>query len=353
MTDMRRIASDILQSGTVIPAHPLVLDASKRLDERRMRALSRYYLDAGAGGLAVGVHTTQFEIRDPTHGLLEPVLELVAEEMKTRKPDAVRIAGICGRTDQALSEAACAKAYDYDVGLVSLSAYPNADNGTLIEHCRKLSEVIPIMGFYLQPAVGGRLLDVDFWNAFADLEGVVGIKVAPFSRYGTMDVLRGLASSHRSHEVALYTGNDDHIVLDLLTPFHVATPGGAPIELRFVGGLLGHWAVWTHQAVSLAERIAQQHADRRLPDKDLLVMAGQITEANQAIFDVDHGFRGCIPGIHEILRRQGLLEGHWYLDPSLGLSPGQAEGIDRICQQYPHLTDDAFVKEHLHDWIRS
>ena len=351
MPRVRGEAISIFRSGTVIPAHPLVLDSPRRLDERRMRALTRYYLAAGAGGLAVAVHTTQFEIRDPKHDLLEPVLELVSSEMCARAPHAVRIAGICGRTEQALTEASLATKHGYDIGLLSLAAFRDASNEVLIEHCRAVAEAIPVMGFYLQPAVGGRALDAEFWRDFANIEGVVGIKIAPFSRYGTLDVLRGVASSARASQIALYTGNDDHILLDLLAPVRITLDSGETVELTIVGGLLGQWAMWTRRAVELLEAIHRRTARHEPPTGELLALAGQLTEANQAIFDVRNGFRGCIPGIHEVLRRQGLLEGHAYLDESLDLSPGQAEEIESVCRRYPHLADDEFVKENLHEWI--
>jgi hypothetical protein len=350
MNALRAEAAKLLYSGAVIPAHPLALTARRTLDERRMRALTCYYLSAGAGGLAVGVHTTQFEVRDRKHGLLEPVLAVVGAAMKQMRPDAIRIAGICGPTEQAIDEARLARKHHYDVGLLSLAAHGNASNGDLLTHCRAVAEQLPLLGFYLQPAVGGRLLDTTFWRDFCRIDGVVGIKIAPFDRYGTLDVMRGVAESGRADDVALYTGNDDHIVLDLLTPFPTVQDGQAE-PLRMVGGLLGQWAVWTHSAVALLERVHTVWAGDGRPDRELLVLANQLTEANQAIFDVKHAFRGCIPGIHEILCRTGLMAGRWCLDPALDLSPGQEEAIDRVCRAYPHLTDDGYVKEHLHEWL--
>jgi hypothetical protein len=347
---LRPSAGDMLRRGTVIPAHPLALDAGRCLDDRRMRALTRYYLAAGAGGLAAAVHTTQFEIRDPKHALLKPVLTLVVEEMAARRPDAVRIAGICGRTSQAVAEASLARDLGYDIGLVSLAAFARDNNESMIEHCRAVAEILPIMGFYLQPAVGGRSLDTAFWRSFSLIEGVVAIKVAPFNRYATRDVLRGVAESGRASEIALYTGNDDHILLDLLVPHEIEAQSGT-VRLRFVGGLLGQWAVWTRAAVRHLEQAQDADAQAGLPAVELLAIADQMTEANQAIFDVPNGFQGCIPGIHEVLYRAGLLPGTWCLDPDLGLSPGQAQAIDRIVRAYPHLTDDEFVKEHLDEWL--
>jgi dihydrodipicolinate synthase/N-acetylneuraminate lyase len=333
---------EILLRGVVIPAHPLALTADHRLDHRRQRALTRYYLDAGVGGLAVGVHTTQFAIRDK--GLFEPVLALAAEEM--RGHDVVQIAGICGPTRQAVAEAQSAASLGYHAGLLSLAALRDATVPQLIAHARAVSEVIPLVGFYLQPAVGGRVLPVEFWREFASIERVAAIKMAPFDRYQTLDVLRGVAESGRASEIALYTGNDDHIVLDLLTPFHVAGR-----ELRIVGGLLGHWAVWTHSAVHLLERLRPLRASTEPIQPAWLTLAEQITDSNGALFDVANQFRGCIAGIHEVLRRQGLLDGIWCLDPAETLSPGQTEELDRIAREYPHLNDDEFVRANLDRWL--
>ena len=330
-----------LHRGLAIPAHPLALNAARRLDERRQRALTRYYLAAGAGGLAVGVHTTQFAIRDPRHGLFEPVLSLAAEEMDRAGRPVVRIGGICGDTAQAVREATLLRELGYHAGLLSLAALANADADALIDHARAVGEILPLVGFYLQPAVGGRLLPVAFWRRFLEIDAVVAIKVAPFNRYQTLDVIRALADSRRT-DVALYTGNDDAIVTDLLTPFRIGDR-----ELRFRGGLLGHWAVWTQPAVALLQRCLTEPASA-----ELLRLGAEVTDANAAFFDAANGFRGCIAGLHEVLRRQGLLEGIWCLDPEEGLSPGQAEEIDRVQAAYPHLTDDTFVAEHRDAWLR-
>ena len=340
-----------LQDGLVIPAHPLALTAERRLDERRQVALTRYYCAAGAGGLAVGVHTTQFAIRDPGAGLLAPVLTLAARTMAEHERETgrrlVRIAGVCGGTDQAVAEAALARDLGYDAGLLSLGALREATNEVLLTHCRRVAEVLPLFGFYLQPAVGGRVLDHGFWRRFLEIEAVVAIKVAPFSRYHTLDVARTLAWSGRAGEVALYTGNDDAIVTDLLTDFRVG-PGGATV--RFAGGLLGQWAVWTRQAVRLLERVKEYRASGRGAG-ELLAEGAQLTDANAALFDARNGFKGCIAGIHEVLRRQGLLAGRWCLDPHEDLSPGQAEEIDRVLAAYPHLADDAFVAASRERWL--
>jgi hypothetical protein len=331
-----------LLSGLVIPAHPLALNSQRQLDERRQRALTRYYLAAGAGGIAVGVHTTQFAIRDPKFGLLERVLVLAAEE--SRGNGIVKIAGVCGRNKQALAEAELAARLGYDAVLLSLADLKHETIPQLLEHARAVATVVPIIGFYLQPAVGGRLLTYEFWRQFVEIENAVAIKIAPFNRYQTLDVVRALAQSGRARDVALYTGNDDNILNDLLTKFDFGTQ-----PLRIAGGLLGHWAVWTKTAVSHLA-LAKQHSDP-VPG-ELLTLAQQITDANSAIFDPAHNFKGCIPGIHEILRRQGLLEGRWCLDPEEELSPGQSAELDRVCGSYPHLQDDAFVKEHLDEWLR-
>jgi hypothetical protein len=345
-------AFEVLRQGVVIPASPLALNAQRRWDERRQRALWRYYIAAGAGGIAVGVHTTQFAIRDPQIGLFRPLLELACEEFDradaTRNEPLVRIAGICGDTPQALSEAELARAMGFHAGLLSLSALKEADDDTLIAHCQRVAEVIPLVGFYLQPAVGGRVLSYRFWRRFAEIENVVAIKIAPFNRYQTLDVVRAIAEAERD-DIALYTGNDDNIVLDLLTPYRFNV-GGKQVERRIVGGLLGHWAVWTKRAVELLERCHVAAQQPAIP-ADLLRLAIEVTDCNAAFFDAANGFRGCIAGIHEVLRRQGLLEGIWCLDPNETLSPGQADEIDRVYRSYPHLNDDAFVAEHLQEWL--
>jgi dihydrodipicolinate synthase/N-acetylneuraminate lyase len=330
---------DRLHEGLVIPAHPLALDRRRRLDARRQRALTRYYLAAGAGGLAVGVHTTQFEIHDPASGLLRPVLELAAEEAGRSEHRPVLVAGAVGPTVQAVAEAGLAREFGYDAVLLSMGALRDADEDALIDHSRAVAEVLPLFGFYLQPAVGGRLLSFAFWRRLAEIESLVAIKIAPFNRYQTLDVVRAVATSGR--DIALYTGNDDNIVVDLLTTFPFA-------ELRIAGGLLGHWAVWTRRAVELLEEVK---AARDPIPAHLLTRAAEITESNAAIFDPQHGFAGCIPGIHEVLHRQGLLEGTWTLDADEQLSPGQREAIDRIYRDYPHLTDDEFVQERLDSWL--
>lgn len=342
-----------LHSGLVIPAHPLALTEDGRFDEQRQRALSRYYHASGAGGLAVAVHTTQFEIRQPKHGLLRPVLELAAETV-TAQDEAtgrhtVLIAGICGDTRQAVAEATLARELGYHAGLLSLGALPEADDETLLAHCRTVASEMPLFGFYLQPAVGGRVLSVHFWRKFAEIPNLVGIKIAPFNRYQTLDVVRAVAESGRQREIALYTGNDDAILLDLLTE-HAVPVGSETVRLRIVGGLLGHWACWTRRAVELLETCKQARDSGQLTP-ELLTLAAQVTDCNAALFDAANSFAGCIAGIHQVLYRQGLLASTRCLDPAEGLSPGQAEEIDRVSSSYPHLTDDAFVAEHLDQWL--
>lgn len=338
----------LLREGVAIPAHPLALDAGRRFDRRRQRALTRYYVDAGSGGLAVGVHTTQFEIRDV--GLYRPVLEAAMEDSRawTDRP-LVMVAGLAGRTEQAVEEARVAAGLGYHAGLLSLAAMKGAAPEEVLAHCRRVAEEIPLVGFYLQPAVGGVSLDADFWREFCAIDNVVAVKVAPFNRYRTIDVMRGLVEARAEERVTLYTGNDDHIVLDLVTPFAVKRDG-MPVILRFRGGLLGHWSVWTRGAVRMLEGLKAAVAAGPLPP-EILALDSAVTDCNAAFFDVANNFHGCIAGCHEILRRQGLLEGTWCLNPEEGLSPGQAEAIDRICRLYPELSDDAFVAENLERWL--
>jgi hypothetical protein len=340
-----------LRGGLVIPAHPLALNAERKLDERRQRALSRYYIEAGSGGLAVGVHTTQFAIRRPEVGLYAPVLKLAAEVAVEYLQRPILIAGVLGDTRQAVAEAAAARDIGYDAALLSLAGLGDWSEQRLLDHCSAVAEVLPLVGFYLQPAVGGIPLPYAFWRRFAEIEQVVAIKVAPFSRYRTLDVVRAVVDAGRHEDIALYTGNDDTILHDLLTPFNLCDGRGNPAEVHMVGGLLGHWAVWTHAAVNLLDQargVVQSHAP--VP-QSLLRLAPQITDCNAAFFDAANAFRGCIAGLHEVLRRQGLLAGTWCVDPAECLSPGQSEEIDRVYRAYPHLNDDAFVTEHLDRWL--
>jgi dihydrodipicolinate synthase/N-acetylneuraminate lyase len=326
-----------LFQGLVIPAHPLALNAERKLDERRQRALTRYYLAAGSGGVAVGVHTTQFAIRQV--GLYKPVLQLACDEM--RGHNVAAIAGVVGPLKQVVAEAEVARDLGYHAVLLSPGGLAQASIDELIERARAVAGVLPVIGFYLQPSVGGRILPFEFWVRFAQIENVVAIKMAPFNRYQTIDVVRAVAESGRAGEIALYTGNDDNIVIDLLTLYRFGD-----VKLRIVGGLLGHWAVWTNNAVKMLERLRGSFVP------DFLTLNIQVTDANAAFFDVANDFHGCIAGIHEVLRRQGILAGRSCLDPHEDLSPGQMEEIDRVYAAYPHLNDDAFVREHIDTWLR-
>jgi hypothetical protein len=341
-----------LQVGVVIPAHPLALNEARELDEKRQRALTRYYMASGAGGIAVGVHTTQFEIRDKDINLFEPVLRLAAEEVKKAELNRpfIKVAGICGPTEQALAEANLAASLGYDLGLVSMGGLNSWTEEGLLERTRKIAEVIPVFGFYLQPSVGGRVLSYEFWKEFASIPGVKAIKMAPFNRYQTIDVVRAVCHSSRRDDIALYTGNDDNIIADLLTTYRFNIEGQA-VEKSIVGGLLGHWAVWTHKAVQLLDDIKQFKNNPEATQFEWLTRGIEVTDSNAAFFDSAHQFKGCIAGIHEVLRRQGLLEGRWCLNPEEELSPGQMDEINRVYNAYPYLHDDEFVKKHLNEWL--
>lgn len=344
--------SAALHEGLAIPAHPLALTAERRLDERRQRALTRYYIASGAGGIAVAVHSTQFEIREPEVGLLEPVLRLAAEEVERAaltRPF-LKVAGICGGMEQAEQEARLAARYGYEAGLLSMGGLQDWSEERLLERTRRVADILPVFGFYLQPSVGGRSLSFDFWRKFAEIDGVIAIKMAPFNRYQTLDVVRAVMESSRAAEIALYTGNDDNIVNDLLTTFRFNIDG-KPAEKKIVGGLLGHWAVWTSKAVQLLEEIKKIRNDSTFA-AGWLTLGAEVTDSNAALFDPAHHFHGCIPGIHEALRKQGLLEGLWCLNPQEQLSPGQLEEIARVRRDYPHLTDDDFVAAHLAEWLQ-
>ena len=342
-----------LRAGLVIPAHPLALTEERDLDERRQRALTRYYHAAGAGGVAVGVHTTQFEIREPRHALFEPVLTLAAETVaacdQAGGRQTVRIAGVCGTTAQAVTEARFARETGFHAGLLSLGALRQGGDDVLLAHCRSVAREIPLVGFYLQPAVGGCVLSFNFWRRFVEIPNVVAIKIAPFNRYQTLDVVRAVAEAGRAREVALYTGNDDSIVTDLLTEFAIPTSAGE-VRLRIVGGLLGHWACWTRAAVKLLEECKATWTDGEIPAR-LLTLAAQVTDCNAAFFDAANGFAGCIAGIHEVLRRQGLMANTLCLNPREQLSPGQRGEIDRVWEAYPHLNDVEFVRRNLTNWL--
>jgi dihydrodipicolinate synthase/N-acetylneuraminate lyase len=336
-----------------MPAHPLAVDNRRRFDERRQRALTRYYHAAGAGGVAVGVHSTQFAIHEPEVGLLKPVLQLVAETVKDcdRRTGAqtVLVAGICGRTEQALKEAHFARQTGYHVGLLSPVSFRDAEDDEIIAHCNAVAHEIPLMGFYLQPAAGGRFLSEAFWRRLTEIPNLVAIKIAPFNRYRTLDVVRAVTAAGRTEDVVLYTGNDDHILIDLLTEYDLPTSAGRA-KVPIVGGLLGHWACWTQKAAGVVEQAHRARENGIIP-KTLLTLAAQITDCNAAFFDAANLYAGALPGVHEVLRRQGLLENNYTLDPHEELSPGQAAEIDRVYRAYPHLNDDDFVHSNLSSWL--
>lgn len=343
-----------LRDGMVIPAHPLALSDQGEFDVRRQRALTRYYHAAGAGGVAVGVHTTQFEIREPQIGLFEPVLRTAAdslneiERMGGRK--LVRICGVCGQTDQAMGEAKLGAALGYHAALLNLTAFCDATDDEMIRHCRRVAQAIPLVGFYLQAAAGGRRLSFNFWRQFAEIPNVVAIKTAPFNRYQTLDVIRGVAHSGRADQIALYTGNDDNIVSDLVSRFDVPA-NGRTVRLRIVGGLLGHWAVWTSKAVQVLARCNAAAANDAPVSADVLALAAQVTDCNAALFDVLNDFAGSIAGVQAVLHDQGLLASTRCLSPREVLSPGQREELDRVRRDYPHLIDDDFVAAHRTEWL--
>lgn len=339
-----------LDSGTIIPAHPLALTASRKLDEEHQRLLTRYYMAAGAGGIAVGVHSTQFEIRAPQINLYERVLELAAEEVRQAKLNRpfLKIAGICGPTQQAVKEAETALKYGYDIGLLSMGGLHNYSEAEILDRTKAVASVIPIFGFYLQPNVGGRVFSYDFWLQFAEIENIVAIKVAAFNRYQTLDVVRAVCHSTRRNKIALYTGNDDNIVADLLTCYQFNIDGQM-VQKEFIGGLLGHCAVWTNAVVNLFEQIKLCKANGRKGISDLLIKGIQVTDMNAAIFDPAHAYHGCIPGIHEVLKNQGLLKGTWCLNPEEKLSIGQADEIHRVIRDYPQLIDDEFVRDFINN----
>jgi dihydrodipicolinate synthase/N-acetylneuraminate lyase len=349
MRKLNQILKMHLHGGTVLPAHPLALNYKRELDVEIQRQLTRYYLASGAGGVAVGVHSTQFEIRDPQINLFDTVLKLAAEEIEKASLSSpfIKIAGICGPTTQATEEAETALNYGYDMGLLSMGGLQGWTEEEILNRVKEVAAIIPVFGFYLQPSVGGRIFSYDFWEQFAEIDNVEAIKCASFNRYQTLDVMRAVAQSSRRDEIAMYTGNDDNIVADLLTRYRFEVEGKV-YEKEFVGGLLGHWAVWTQKAVKLLEEVKDCKANGSGQDWARMLSKGvEVTDANAAMFDPAHHFHGCIPGMHEFMRRQGLLKGIWCLNPNEVLSPGQSGEIDRIYRDYPHLHDDVFVKEFL------
>ena len=355
-TNMNRheIALKKLHEGTVIPANPLALDENRKFDEKRQRALVRYYLDSGVGGLAVAVHTTQFEIREPKHNLLETVLKVAVDEARkfeeANNTTIVMVAGACGPKEQAVREAELAKSLGYDAVLLSPGGLNALSEDEMVERTEAVAAVMPVIGFYLQPSVGGRVFTYNYWERVCAIKNVVAIKAAPFNRYCTFDVVRAAALSERSDEIALYTGNDDNIVIDLVSNYKFEVDGKV-YEKRFIGGLLGHWSVWTKKAVELFEKCKALHGCETIP-AEILKLANEVTDTNAAFFDTANGFKGCIAGLHEVLRRQGLMKGIWCLNPDETMSPGQNEEIDRVYKMYPHLNDDDFVKANLDKWLK-
>ena len=342
---------NLLLDGTVIPAHPLALDVHRQLDEFYQRLLTQYYVASGAGGIAIGVHTTQFEIRKPEINLYKKVLSLAVDElsrMALNRPF-IKVAGICGSTKQAIKEADIAFDLGFDLGLLSINGLGGWTERQLIERASKVSEHIPLFGFYLQPSVGGKVLSEDFWKIFSEIPGVYAIKIAPFNRYQTLEVVRAVCNSSRCDEIALYTGNDDNIVNDLLTTYEIRTDNGL-VKKEIVGGLLGHWAVWTRKAVDLLKEIKDAKSQGSEINRGWFSKNIKVTDANSALFDTKNNFRGCIAGIHEVLRRQGLMKGIWCLNPKETLSKGQLEEIDRIYLEYPNLNDDDFVLANIEKW---
>lgn len=357
-SDLPSAILDTVRRGTVIPATPLALNSRRQFDERRQRALMRYYIDAGVGGIAVGMHFTQFEIRAPGIDLYEPVLRICAEEMDSWSSQnaggrpIVKVAGISGRTESALEQARMAKDLGYHFAIASMAAFRGSMEQEMLHHMRQLAEVMPVFGFYLLTGVGGIHLPYSFWRELVEIENVVGIKIAPFDRYGTIDVTRALADSGRDEHITLYTGNDDSILYDFITPYRYG-PAETARTVRIRGGLLGQWGCWTKRAVELHARLLRIVDGEEAVTPEFLTLSAQVTDANAALFDPAHNYAGSIPGVNEVLRRQGLLEGIWTLKREEVLSPGQAEEIDRVCAAYPHLTDDEFVAENLERWLNA
>lgn len=350
--DRHEKALEILKSGTVIPATPLALDENRNFDEYSQRLLMKYYLNCGVGGIATAVHSTQFEIRDPEVQLFEPILKLVSDEIadfenKTGKV-IVKVAGVCGKTEQAVKEAELAKKYGYDAVLLSPGGLNDLPESELIERTKAVAGVMPVIGFYLQTAVGGRRFSYNYWQQICEIPNVVAIKAAPFNRYMSLDVARAAALSSRSDEITLYTGNDDNIVIDLLTTYKFDVDG-KHYEKGFEGGLLGHWSVWTKRAVELFEKCKQEKGKDSI-SAEMLSLANAVTDSNAVLFDGANGFAGCIPGLHYVLKKQGLMKTLNCINPNEVLSCGQAEEIERIYDMYPSLVDDDFVKENIENW---
>ncbi len=345
-------ALKILKQGTVIPAIPLALDENRRFDVKGQKLLINYYSDCGVGGIAAAVHTTQFEIREPKYNLFEPVLRTVSEEISEYEQRngkiIVKVAGVCGENKEAVREAETAKKYGFDAVLLSPGGLNEKSEEYMIERTRAVAEIMPVIGFYLQTACGGRQFSYDYWRQICEIPNVAAIKCASFNRYQTLEVVRAAAMSSRCSDITLYTGNDDNIVIDLLTKYRFAKDGKI-IEKGFDGGLLGHWSVWTKRAAELFERLKQEK-DKPHISPELLTLAAEVTDTNSAFFDTAHNFKGCIAGLHEILRRQGLMQNIYCLNPDETLSEGQLDELDRVCGMYPHLNDDEFVRKNLEKW---
>lgn len=346
-------ALQIIHNGTVIPATPLALDENRNFDEDGLRLLMRYYLNAEVGGIATAVHTTQFEIRDPKVNLFEKVLTVVKDEIdsfenKTGKVIA-RVSGVCGPKEQAVAEAKIAKSLGYDAVLLSPGGLGHLSEEELIERTKAVASEMPVIGFYLQEKCGGRIFSFDYWAKICEIQNVIAIKCASFNRYTTLDVVRAASLSSRKDEITLYTGNDDNIVVDLLTKYKFTDRNGNIVENGFKGGLLGHWTLWTQNVVKMYNMLMEAKKYDKI-DANLLTLNAQVTDANAAFFDPAHNFAGCIPGVHEVLRRQGLMKGTWCINPDEVLSEGQADEITRVSKDYPHLTDDEFIKENIDTW---
>lgn len=353
--DRHEIALKKLAAGTVIPATPLVLDENRKMDEKGLRLLMNYYLNCGVGGIATAVHTTQFEIREPEINLFEPILKLVSAEIdkfeKEHDTVIVKVAGACGPVEQAVREAELAKKYGYDAVLLSPGGLNHLSEDEMVKRTEAVAKVMPVIGFYLQTAVGGRVFSYNYWERVCAIPNVVAIKCASFNRYQTQEVVRAAAMSKRADEITLYTGNDDNIVIDLLTKYRF-DKDGTPVEKDFKGGLLGHWSVWTKKAVEIFE-LTQKEKGKDSISPELLTLAAQVTDSNSAFFDTANGFAGCIAGLHHVLVGQGLMKNTYCLNPDETMSKGQKEEIERVYKYYPHLSDDEFIKSNIDAWKKN
>ncbi len=339
-------ALEILHAGTVIPATPLMLDSNRKFDKAMQKRLTRYYLEAGVGGIATAVHTTQFEIRKPEINLYETVISSVMDTINEYEEETgkviVKVAGVCGDIEQATKEATLAKNLGFDAVLLSTGGLDSWSEDALVERAKVIAGIIPVILFSMQTAVGGRKFSYAYWEKAAEIEGVVAVKCASFNRYQTHDIVRAMTLSSRADKIALYTGNDDNIVIDLATEY-VFEADGETKRAEIVGGLLGHWCAWTKKAVEIFHGIKSGE----IKGEKLLSLAAAVTDTNSAFFDTTNNFAGCIAGVHEVLRRQGFTDGIYLLNPEEQLSDGQFEEIDRVYRMYPELNDDAFAKEFI------